>query len=74
MSDVARDPEEAKRTGLVGVDKLPRLLILLIHLVLQVSLSLVQHLQRAPQLQNRLLGGILVLCLASAKPAAQPPA
>lgn len=57
-------------TSLVGVDKLPRFGILLVHLVLQVALSLVQHLKRAAQLQNGLLGSILVLGRCTAKPAA----
>jgi len=37
----------------------------------QMSLALRQHLERAPQLQNRLLGRILVL-LGTTKPAQAP--
>ena len=63
-----------ERTRLVGVDELSGLLVLLIHLVLQVFLALIEHLEGAPQLQDRLLGCIFLCCRASAKPTAQPPA
>lgn len=62
------------RTSLVRVDELPSLLILLIHLVLQVLLTLVQHLEGAPQLQNGLLWGIFLGGRVAAKPTSQPPA
>jgi hypothetical protein len=61
-------------TSLVCVDELPGLLVLLIHLVLQVLLTLVQHLEGAPQLQDGLLGGIFLGSRIAAKPATQPPA
>ena len=47
-------------TCLIGVDELSGLLVLLIHLVLQVLLALIEHLEGAPQLQNCLLGCIFL--------------
>ena len=58
-------------TGFVRRDVFPCKCVLLFHLVLQVLLALVQHLKLAAQLQDGLLGRIL-LGLAAAEPAEAP--
>lgn len=59
-------------TGLVGRDIFPRERILLVRLILQMRLPLVEHLQLGAQLQNSLLGRILLLLGPSSKPAEAP--
>jgi hypothetical protein len=57
---------------LVGRHEFPCQRILLVHLVLQVLLTLGQHLQLPPHLQDRLLRRLLLRCGAAAKPAESP--
>ncbi len=45
-------------TGLICADILPRYLILLCHLVLQMSFSLLQHIKLLPQIEDSFLGRI----------------
>jgi hypothetical protein len=61
-------------TSFIRADVLPRYRILLVHLVLQVLLALRQHLQRAPQAQDGVLGAVLFLCGVAAPEAAETPA
>ena len=55
--DVARLAWELP-TGLVRADILPRYLILLCHLILQVSFPLLQHIKLLPQIEDSFLGRI----------------
>ena len=61
-------------TSFIRADVLPRYRILLVHLVLQVLLPLRQHLQRAPQAQNGILGAVLFLRSVAAPKATKSPA
>jgi hypothetical protein len=61
-------------TSFIRADVLPRYRILLVHLVLQMLLALRQHLQRAPQPQNGILGAVLFLCGVAAPKATKAPA